>query len=667
MAIHGIVSTYFGDLEYDIGKSLTWTEPFCDSVYVLDVNTSDTSRQYVVDWDRQVPKGKYSFATDISYFGSPATAAAWRKRSFDRAAAAWNYSADDWVLFIDGTECLNVYHTPPVDVTPVSVSVAEATGNMTFTTSAPHFIPQGSRINIVGAYINFAGDPSQPYYEHTQVSASATWTISHNLHRRPSISALTTSPTVPPLSVMVTHTDRDTTVLTFPEAVTGTVTLSLGVVPAAVIRLDGSYEVLSVTSSTFTVPPCFEVSESVGTFTGALVAEAEASYTTEPPGFHDGDLFQSWIKQEIAAAEADGKSRISIDGWALIRSSDPQEVEFKVREPAFLLDANDDVVIPGAYRDNYGDVWVKNPKCSEHYLSMQRLVRLVKVSTLLDPAFNWTSLDQSVSVIENAYPAERLSLISYAYVRWAESPLLMTQTVDASAPNYTASGIPFRPTSIESDVGFAMRRLISTVRPISGAPTVWEQEDGLGEQPQVSSYQKLDTVWVELDTSSPSIINGVVIVAKEFAGYKQYAGTPLYPGVLRANRREGVWYTDRGSRPVSVKVASFSFSSVSGLVTIHTVRPHAFTVGGRVSVYGTANSSVDGQYEVFSVLSPTSFTVRRSGLTGTLPTTTAPAIASALSIPDNYGPVPWNYLLNSFGIVGDPADWISSGSIRTLA
>ena len=95
MAIHGIVSTYFGDLEFDIGKSLNWTKPFCDTMYVMDINTADSSRQYVVDWDRSFPSVKKSFFSQYSFLTNPTTAKNWRKESFNRAKTAWNYDSND--------------------------------------------------------------------------------------------------------------------------------------------------------------------------------------------------------------------------------------------------------------------------------------------------------------------------------------------------------------------------------------------------------------------------------------------------------------------------------------------------------------------------------------------------------------------------------------------
>lgn len=665
MAIHGIVSTYFGDLEYDLGKSLNWISYFCDSLYVLDVNTADTSRQYIVDWDKQTPNAKYSFATDFQFFGSPSRAASWRKESFRRAKDAWNYRNDDWVLFVDGTECLNVFHAPPESVEVSAVSIDEATGNTTFTTVDTNVLEAGNHVTLTGAFFDYAGSESG-YWEHSEAFPTDTWSITHDLHLRPSITALDTTPAYGVLDVEVTHIDRNTMEIKFPEPVSGDVTVSIAAIPAGYVKLDGSYEVLDADGSTFTVAPNFEVASNVMFYDDVLLDTATGLYTTEPTAFHTGDLFQSWLYDEIAAAEAAGKTRISLDGWAMVRSSSPENVEFKALEPQLLVDTNNKIAIPGARVDEFGDVWVSHQKCSEYYLSLSRLVRLVKVSTLSNLSFDWRSLDQSDEDPAGAYAASRLSLISYAYLRWAENPQDMTQSVDPSLPNYSSGTEfypPLRPISVEVDAGFAMRRLISTVRPVIGAPTEWERQDTPGEQPLVGDYEQLDTLWVEQTRSTAEVQDDAVIISNVFTGYRQYGGTPLYPGVIRANLREGVWYVSNSPAPVLMKVAAFSYNAVNTLITIKTVKEHALSAGNRVSIYGTENRGVDGQYRVFSVPDVFSFTVKRPGLGDSFDAVPT-LIAGAVLLTDDFGPIPWNYLLNALG-VQDPRAWIQSGAKKT--
>lgn len=115
MAIHGIASSYFGDKEWDIGKSVRWFQLFCDTEYILDANLNRRPRAFLIAWEASFPGVKYSYFTANAFTKDPETAATWRKTSFERADAAWGYDADDWVVFVDTTEALVVDDNYPPD------------------------------------------------------------------------------------------------------------------------------------------------------------------------------------------------------------------------------------------------------------------------------------------------------------------------------------------------------------------------------------------------------------------------------------------------------------------------------------------------------------------------------------------------------------------------
>jgi len=100
--LHAVVGAQFGDLEFDVGKSVPWTKMFVDDVYITDINSGDP-RYYIIDWDKTSPESKYT-SLGVDYFTSPA---AWRKAQFEAADAAWGYDNNDWVLFLDATEGLS--------------------------------------------------------------------------------------------------------------------------------------------------------------------------------------------------------------------------------------------------------------------------------------------------------------------------------------------------------------------------------------------------------------------------------------------------------------------------------------------------------------------------------------------------------------------------------
>jgi hypothetical protein len=568
MAIHGIISTYFGDLEFDLGKSLTWTKAFCDTMYVMDVNTAEAPRQYVVNWDYSFPNAKHSFFSQYSFLSNPTNAKNWRKESFTRAKSAWNYDPDDWVMFIDGSEGLNVYHAPPVNLVITSAETVDTfddNGYVIFTTDGDHGAEVGNILRVLRATITTTVESEE-----------------------------------------------------------------------VVVVLDGAYLVDDVPSST-TIKVIKE-GMNLDIADTALDEEAHGVLTTEPAGFLDGNLFKSWIEAEIANTIADGKNFISLDGWALIRSSSPDTVSFDMTQPVFdNISSTIDVV-----------------KCDEYYVDMGRMIRIGKVSSFSNPAFNWLSLDQPEESFANAYPADLLSLISYAYVRWSDTPTRMTQSVNAADPFYVDplddDNPPLRPVSEEDDAGFAMRRLISNVRPLVDVPVVWSDPDPYGEQPMVGIYQKLDLNYVQQE----DLVDGEFVPS----GYSAFGGSPLYPGVLRSNLREGVWYTRQGSPPIRVNVASASVSD--GVATAVTGSRHYLTVGTSISIYGT-DPNFDGTHVITGTPTSTTFTFDR-------PiddvASTSYSLGQGVTMPQTFGPVPWNYLLNTFGI-DDPAQWLTTGKRRT--
>jgi hypothetical protein len=656
--IHGVISTYFGDLEYDIGKSLNWTQYHCDTVYVLDSNTADGTRQYIIDWEHWLPKAKYSFNAD-GYFGDVNTAALWRAEAFARADAAWGYDDEDWVLFIDGTEALNVFHAPPIPLTITDVTVDGPGGEMVYTTSVAHDVVVGNVLSLVDSAVVVPEFPSDTYV-HTQGPSAEVWTITHDLFDLPQVTNLVTTPVEEPVSVE--YPDRNTVIITFAQAVDGSVDLFRPTISETEINLTGSYFVRGVPSSTEILVEPYGPSQSYGPEPVVLPTSGNtigpfptASYTTEPSGYYEGSIFQSWLNAEIEAAEDVSATKISMAGWAMIRSEGPEEVLMQMVATEFAS------VIPGAI-ELAGDWFTVSPRCEEYFVSMGSLTRLVKVSELRDPGFDWGVLDIPDSDTGDM-TATNLDVISYAYVRWAENPADMTQMVDVNAPHYVAGGSgapPLRPISVEADVGFAMRRLISTVRPLAGVPLVWGTADPAGSQPTVGGFQRLDNVYVaRYSLSGPDTV---------FGGYSVYGGSPLYPGVIRSNLREGVWYLSSGERAVSLALASVAFDS--GVATLTTAARHYVPVGTAITVHGvnSAFDTTDDGYGLFDgdyvvqAVTRTEMLVERDVPGLTVPTTLTP-LGRIVTRPVGFGPMPWNYLLNTLGI-DDPDAWVMKGNAQ---
>lgn len=102
--VHCIVGAQFGDLEFDIGKSVRWVTWYVDNVFVLDVNLG-TPRYWIVNWAETFPDAKHS-VTGINFFVLPKE---FRAEQWKQYKLAFGEPADDeWILFIDGSEGLSV-------------------------------------------------------------------------------------------------------------------------------------------------------------------------------------------------------------------------------------------------------------------------------------------------------------------------------------------------------------------------------------------------------------------------------------------------------------------------------------------------------------------------------------------------------------------------------
>jgi len=99
--IHALIGAQFGDLEFDVGKSVRWTQWFSDDLFITDINTGD-QRYWVVNWDKTFPFASHT-TTDINFFVVPA-----QFRAAQFAAALKDpvilLEDNDWVLFVDAHE-----------------------------------------------------------------------------------------------------------------------------------------------------------------------------------------------------------------------------------------------------------------------------------------------------------------------------------------------------------------------------------------------------------------------------------------------------------------------------------------------------------------------------------------------------------------------------------
>ena len=104
MLIHGIFSSYLGNDEFDVGKSVRWNKYFFDTEYIMDLSDGHRTRAYIVDWAASFPDVQSGYYQHTPTFFEPGGAAEWRRVSFEKGDTAWSYDDDDWICFVDCTE-----------------------------------------------------------------------------------------------------------------------------------------------------------------------------------------------------------------------------------------------------------------------------------------------------------------------------------------------------------------------------------------------------------------------------------------------------------------------------------------------------------------------------------------------------------------------------------
>jgi hypothetical protein len=242
--------------------------------------------------------------------------------------------------------------------------------------------------------------------------------------------------------------------------------------------------------------------------------EGMAIDTRDPqPPNRDVEPFKSYLYREIDRAEAASKDRVSLPFYAFLRHDDTIVAHYE--SPAFE-------------DGQFGYTTATCDMGTPYYLDFGGLTRLMKVSVLEDPAFDWTTIDTPAGSGDSGL---NVALVSYAYAHWNLQDIVPPAT-------------EVEPLSEANDDGYRMRSLISMVRPHpdldfgepysdpddepDGLAGPWAAEDQFTPDPEESQPVAFD----------PSLAGLLV---------------PLYDSVLRINMRDGVWYEggELGNIPLS--------------------------------------------------------------------------------------------------------------------
>jgi hypothetical protein len=188
--------------------------------------------------------------------------------------------------------------------------------------------------------------------------------------------------------------------------------------------------------------------------------------------------FRAYIHREIARAEALLEEQVQIPWYAFVRYDTTEFQDYEIADSGLYATFTSSV--PYYYQ--------RNP------LSERALTRLVKVSALRDPGFDWASID----TLQTASADCKVQVISYGYARWTDPT-----------------------TGVEE--GMKMRSFISQVRPLTGLPTVGTDAVGTAGPYTIATAGVLETVPGAATATEPLL-------------------TPMYSTVFRDNPRDGVWY-----------------------------------------------------------------------------------------------------------------------------
>lgn len=202
--------------------------------------------------------------------------------------------------------------------------------------------------------------------------------------------------------------------------------------------------------------------------------------------------FASFIHREVQRAIDLGAQWAAIPWYAYVRTGVVSAVSYEIEDPALvaqrLLASGLDISVADV---NTATVHVGVPYYYQP--TPGGMVRLVKVAALRDPGFDWNMLDQLTAPSANV----KVQVVSYGYAHWLNPE----------------DGV---------DDGFAIRRMMSRVLPLTGLPMIGADNAGV--------------------QGPYSYSNGTDLLHNPGVGVAQPILTPMYSSVFRDNPRDGIWY-----------------------------------------------------------------------------------------------------------------------------
>ena len=236
--------------------------------------------------------------------------------------------------------------------------------------------------------------------------------------------------------------------------------------------------------------------------------------TRSLPDDFEAQFLRSWVYREIERVEAAGQTIGYLPFFAYLKYSDLQNVTY-----------------PAATQLNTGDADAITQAISvPWYLPYRYLARLIKVSALRNPAFNWALIDTPTQTPPYDVSQVKAQVVTYGYMHW--------NRLDIN-PGY----VEVEELNAANDDGYRMRCLLSMARPIPDIPyggPYGEPWYPLSADPvsypgpwAVDKYSTLDpnlALTIEERGHTPAHVST--------AGVR----VPMYDTVVRLNLRDGLWY-----------------------------------------------------------------------------------------------------------------------------
>jgi hypothetical protein len=551
--VHALCGAQYGDLEFDVGKSIRWTQWYVDDVFITDVNLG-TPRYWIVNWTLTFPQA-YHAVTGINFFAVPEK---FRKEQWRMARAERNlqFDPDDWVLFVDAHEglCIDTRDPQPDDadvepfrsylyreierandaskdrvvlpfyafvrhddvITAHYESPAFQDGDLGYTTATssmgtPYYIPDQGLTRLIK--VSVLDDPS---FDWTTIDQPQPWEVK----------AGTGTPFVPGYltATVGTATTPDPGLLPAEFVLVYKVQGPTGGTPSQTIACQWISGQLCwllrriVGSGTTTMSMSNNGSTATITATAAAVAPSGDEYLAFAVTLNEAGKVRVTTKRSLDSGVT----------WSDLSTNNIQNTLVPFDTPAVVRIGGSSA---GTTEPFVGRIyWCEmrtgtDPKAGTVVWRFDANEYPGTGTSYVDPRGRTWTLTTASAITPKvlavpAAPAVNTSIVSYGYAHWNLQDIVPPATT-------------VEPLSEANDDGWRMRKLLSMVRPVTGLPydDPWK-DPSQDDDGQAGPWAAADQFTPDPEESQPVTPDPTL----------SHLLVGLYDNVMRLNMRDGVWY-----------------------------------------------------------------------------------------------------------------------------